>query len=66
MLSLIMTGYNYSSYVHRTINSILNQNYGDWKAYIRDDCSNGGSQFYLQNLIKDDKRFIAVQRSDEG
>lgn len=60
MLRLILCGYNYSLYVHRTINTILNQNYGDWKAYIRDDCSNDGSQFYLRDLIKGDKRFNLI------
>jgi len=63
MLRLILCGYNYSSYVHRTINSILNQNYGDWKAYIRDDCSNDGSQLYLQDLIKNDKRFNLISNT---
>lgn len=58
MIRVLTANYNSTPYVHNLINSLQNQNYGNWKCYIYDDCSNDGSQTYIQDLIKDDKRFI--------
>ncbi|MFC0428816.1 glycosyltransferase family 2 protein [Chryseobacterium scophthalmum] len=39
-IAILLSTYNGEKYVEEQINSIINQDYNDWKLYIRDDGSN--------------------------
>ena len=39
MIDILMATYNGEAYIRDQIESILNQNYNNWKLYIRDDGS---------------------------
>ena len=39
-IDIILPNYNSEKYIKRTIKSILNQEYKNWKLLIIDDCSN--------------------------
>lgn len=42
-VSIIMTSYNYGSYIGSAIESVLMQTYGNWELLIVDDCSTDNS-----------------------
>ncbi|UDM51226.1 glycosyltransferase [Cupriavidus sp. MP-37] len=39
LISIITTSYNYERYIGRSIESVLQQSYGNWELIIVDDCS---------------------------
>lgn len=43
LISIITTSYNYERYIGRSIESVLQQSYGNWELIIVDDCSSDGS-----------------------
>ena len=49
MVDILMATYNGGKYIAEQIDSILNQNYNDWKLYIRDD----GSKDNTVNIVKE-------------
>lgn len=49
MVDILMATYNGGKYIVEQIDSILNQNYNDWKLYIRDD----GSKDNTINIVKE-------------
>lgn len=71
MVDILMATYNGEKYIAEQIDSILNQNYEDWKLYIRDDGSNDKTleiiKKYIYNypekiiLIEDSKKNLGVK-----
>ncbi len=65
MLRIMCAGYNCSQYIHRAIESLQNQTYGDWKAYCHDDVSDDGTYDIMMDITKDDKRFNVVRNAEK-
>src|ERR1700759_2901855 len=48
MVSVIIPNYNHSPYLHKRINSVLNQNYKNFEIIILDDCSTDNSKKIIE------------------
>jgi glycosyltransferase involved in cell wall biosynthesis len=63
---VILTGfYNAEKYVERSILSIMGQSYKDFKCYITHDMSTDSSVEIIQDLIKNDERFVLVNEYEK-
>ena len=63
---VILTGfYNAEKYVERSILSIMSQTFQDFKCYITHDMSTDNSVNIIKNLIKNDDRFILVEKYEK-
>jgi glycosyltransferase involved in cell wall biosynthesis len=59
-VSIILPTYNSEKFLHRTINSVLNQTFTDWELIIVDDCSTDNTQEIINDFLKKDKRIKAI------
>tara|TARA_Y100000389_G_C17464602_1_gene524485 strand:- start:1567 stop:2547 length:981 start_codon:yes stop_codon:yes gene_type:complete len=64
-ITVIIPVYNNISYIKKTIASVINQNYKNWKIIISDDNSKDGSREYLKS-IKNKKIKIFYQKKNLG
>tara|TARA_Y100000389_G_scaffold312_1_gene287 strand:+ start:9164 stop:9883 length:720 start_codon:yes stop_codon:yes gene_type:complete len=60
---ILTTLYNAENYIERCINSIISQNYTDFKCYITDDMSTDNSVNIVKNVILNDDRFILIENT---
>ena len=58
-VSVILTSYNHEKFIRRSIESVLNQTYKDFKLIIIDDCSSDSSWNIIQQFK--DERIVAVR-----
>ena len=63
LVSIIIPLYNSENYVHKTIESILNQTYKNFELIIVDDASTDNSITIINSYIRDDKRIKLIQSS---
>jgi len=49
MIDILLATYNGDSYLDEQINSLLNQEFSDWRLLARDDCSNDGTAELLES-----------------
>ena len=63
LVSIIIPLYNSENYVHKTIESILNQTYKNFELIIVDDASTDNSIKIINSYIRDDKRIKLIQSS---
>lgn len=67
MVSIIMPSYNCSSYIERTINSVLAQTYENWELIVVDDCSTDDTYEKLKGFESKDIRIkILLSESNSG
>lgn len=59
-LVIAITCFNAQEYIVRCLDSIKNQTYKNWVAYIIDDLSTDDSVNIIKEYIKDDKRFNLI------
>jgi glycosyltransferase involved in cell wall biosynthesis len=64
--TVIIGVYNNIDYVEETINSIKLQTYTNWNCIIVDNDSPDNSFEFIQELIKNDNRFICFKKKNEG
>ena len=57
--------YNAEKYIQRSILSVMSQNYKDYKCYITSDKSTDNSVNLVNQLIKNDDRFVLVEDDDK-
>ncbi len=57
-VSVCIPTYNYSRYLPETIESVLNQSYGDYELLVVDDCSTDNSRQVIDKYANKDKRII--------
>jgi len=62
LVSIIIPTYNREDVLLETLNSVLNQNYINWECIIVDDGSTDNSLNIIEKKIKEDRRFIFLQR----
>lgn len=65
-ISIIVPAYNESSRIIRCLESIKNQTYQDFIAYIVDDGSIDDTAEIIKSFIKDDGRFIYIFQNNAG
>ena len=59
-ISIIMTSYNYASYIEEAIKSVINQTYSNWELIIIDDCSKDNSVEIIEKYVKQDSRIKLI------
>lgn len=60
-ISIIMTSYNYASYIEEAVKSVITQTYPDWELIIIDDCSTDNSVGIIDKYAKKDSRIKLIQ-----
>jgi glycosyltransferase involved in cell wall biosynthesis len=61
-VSIIIPTFNRESLILKTLESVQNQIFKNWVCYIVDDGSTDQSKLKIEEFIKDDKRFIFLER----
>lgn len=61
LVSIIMPSYNSSSFIHYSIQSVLNQTYSNWELIIVDDVSSDNSNAIIERCLKEDFRIKLVK-----
>lgn len=59
-VDIILPVYNSESFIHKTIHSILNQSYNNWRLLIINDCSTDGTNNILNKIYKKNKKNILI------
>lgn len=57
MISIVIPTYNRAYIIHRSLDSVLNQTYGDWECIVVDDHSTDETKEVVAQYIRKDKRF---------
>jgi glycosyltransferase involved in cell wall biosynthesis len=60
---ILTTLYNAGPYIEQCIGSIMSQSFKDFKCYITDDLSTDNSVQLVEELIKDDDRFVLIKNT---
>lgn len=65
MVSIITPAWNSSAYIAETIDSVLDQTYGDWEMIVGDDCSNDSTSHIVRGYMAlDDRiRLISLEKN---
>jgi len=63
-ISVIMSVYNSEQYLQESVDSILDQTFGDFEFIITDDCSSDGSFEIIKFYAKKDKRIKYFRNSE--
>lgn len=66
ILSVIIPVYNTSKYLHRCLDSILNQNFTDFELILINDGSTDDSLKILREYEAKDRRIIVIDKPNEG
>lgn len=66
LISIIVPIYNAANYLHKCINSILNQSLNDLEIILIDDGSNDGSSLICDFFQKKDNRIKVVHNRNQG
>ncbi len=61
MISILLSTYNGERYLAEQIDSILAQDYQDWRLYVRDDGSSDGTKALLQGYLSCDERISILE-----
>lgn len=61
MISIITPSYNSSTFISKTIQSVLKQSYSDWEMIIVDDCSSDNSVEVVQLFVEKDPRISLIK-----
>ena len=63
LVSIIMPSYNTAKYIKESIESIINQTYGDWELIIVDDCSNDETDTIVESFEDKRIRFLKNEKN---
>ena len=66
VVSIILPNYNSHLYIKKTIKSIIDQSYANWKLFLVDDCSNKQTQTLLKTLKNNKKIKIYWLKKNRG
>ncbi len=66
LISIITPNYNSQTYIAETIESIINQSYGNWELLITDDVSSDNSVEIIKNYSNKDSRIKFFQLQENG
>jgi glycosyltransferase involved in cell wall biosynthesis len=62
---ILTTTYNCEKYIEKCIYSIMSQSFKDFTCYITDDLSTDNTVKIIEDIIKDDKRFILIKNKEK-
>lgn len=62
---ILTTTYNCENFVEKSLLSIMSQSFSDFKCYITDDLSTDNTINKIENIIKDDDRFILIKNTNK-
>lgn len=65
LISIIIPTYNRAHLIHETLDSVLNQSYGNWECLIIDDFSDDSTLSILQKYKEKDNRFRFYIKSEK-
>lgn len=65
-ISVVIPVYNAAAYISRCINSILAQTFSDFQVVLVNDGSKDDSEALIKELIKDDHRFVLINKENGG
>ena len=65
-IDIIIPNYNKGNYLKECLDSVLNQTYNNWNAYVIDDSSNDLSKDVLKNYNNEDKIKIIQLKENSG
>lgn len=65
MIHVLTTLYNCENYIEQCIGSLMSQRHKEFKCYITDDLSTDNSVKKVEDLIKNDDRFILIKNSEK-
>ena len=65
MITIISCFWNPGEYIIKCINSIKNQTYKNFKVFLIDDMSTDNTIQIINDLIKDDERFVLIKNSEK-
>lgn len=66
MISVVVPIYNVERYLHRALDSLLNQTYKEWEAILVDDGSTDGSSHIAEEYSERDHRFKVIHKPNGG
>ena len=62
---ILTTTYNCQDFIERCIYSIMSQSFKDFTCYITDDLSTDNTVKIIEDIIKEDKRFILIKNKSK-
>lgn len=65
-ITIIIPLYNVEQYLHRCLDSVLNQTFKDWTAILVDDGSPDNSGKIADDYARRDSRFIVIHKQNGG
>ena len=65
MIKIISCFWNASNYIEKCINSVKNQNFGNYKMFLIDDMSTDNTKDIIKELIMDDSRFTLIENTEK-
>lgn len=65
-IAVIIPCYNSERYIAETINSVRAQTYDNWECVVVDDGSTDNSAKIVDELVKDDDRFVVIHTENRG
>ena len=65
-VDIILPNYNKAFFLEETVNSVIDQNYNNWKLLIIDNCSTDSSKKVIQKFEKNKKINIIYLKKNKG
>ena len=62
-MTILTTAYNCEVFIERSLYSIMSQQFTDFTCYIFDDMSTDNTAKKVEDIIKNDSRFIFIKNS---
>ncbi len=66
LVSVLVGNYNYERFIGETMESVLNQTYGNWELIICDDGSTDGSLSVIESYVRRDRRISIIRKPNGG
>ncbi|MBL18730.1 MAG: glycosyl transferase [Flavobacteriaceae bacterium] len=66
LISIVMPCWKAEKFISESINSVINQTYGNWELLIVDDCSPDNTAKIVENYCKLDSRIKIFRQSQNG
>ena len=65
MIKIVSCFWNAKNYLPNYIKSLKIQNFKEFQVFLVDDLSNDGSSELIQDLTKDDERFVLIRNTEK-
>jgi len=66
LIQIVIPLYNGEEYIRPCLDSLKNQTYENWQAFIVDDCSRDGGADIVRGYAAEDPRFVLIQQDKNG